>query len=152
MKKLYFINDWYAKQPWYIKSIGIVCVIAFFILQFYITKNYNNILFTVIFIALYGAFYGWLLFNNQVKNAFIYSSKNQFSIKIEGHKVDFQTKHINAISLTTNGSLQIQRINRVDTFDLSPFRKKDCEKLIDYLKELSADVESISSDPIIETN
>ncbi|QJP34044.1 hypothetical protein F0365_06305 [Nonlabens sp. Ci31] len=44
-------------------------------------------------------------------------------------------KFISEVSFDEDQQLQIRRINRVDTFDLSPFRKQDQDNVLRLLKE-----------------
>jgi len=100
----------------------------------------------IISIITYLCVIGLIIFQLQIKNAFIYTQGDVFGLRIDGNRVDFQARHISEVSLDENHLLQIRRINRVDSFDLSPFREKDREKLMKYLKEfLSEEVEMHSN-------
>ena len=149
MNRLYFINDWYARLAWYYKGIFIIAAIGIYSLIVFINNALDHIVYDVIGVALIGAVYGWLIFRNNCKNAFIYESREQFGIRIDGERVDMEARHVSEVSLDKNHELQIRRINRVDKFDLSNIRNGDREKLLKYLKEFTGDRVEIQSAPIL---
>ena len=152
MKKLHFFNYWYGKLPWYYKLLTQLPVISIYALMFFKEFFREFIPKQLIITYTLVVFIGWavsmfyFIWQSRVKNAFFYLSEDDFRLRINGNRVDFQTRHISEVSLDENHLLQIRRINRVDSFDLSPFREKDRDKLMKYLKEfLSEEVEMHSN-------
>ena len=148
MKRLYFINDWFARQPWYLRYPLMILLGSSYVLftqglDWIFGESQINVIISII---TYLCVIGLIIFQLQIKNAFIYTQGDVFGLRIDGNRVDFQARHISEVSLDENHLLQIRRINRVDSFDLSPFREKDREKLMKYLKEfLSEEVEMHSN-------
>ncbi len=141
MKRLYFINDWFARQPWYIRYPLYIVLGSSYVLftngldWIFGESQFNVIISLITYLCLIGL----VVFQSQVQNAFIYTQSDVFGIRINGNRVDFQARHISEVSMTEDQILQIRRINRVDSFDLSPFREKDRAKLMKYLKEFLCD-------------
>lgn len=150
---MYFINDWFARQPWYVRYPLIVLLGSSYLLftngldWIFGESQFNTIISMVTCLCLLG----FIIFQSQVKNAFIYTEGDIFGIRIDGNRVDFQARHISEVSLDENYLLQIRRINRVDSFDLSPFREKDRDKLMKYLKEFLSDEVEMHSNHIPTT-
>jgi hypothetical protein len=63
--------------------------------------------------------------------------------------VDIDSKFISEVSFDEKQRLQIRRINRVDTFDLSPFRKKDQDKVLRLLHDFLPDDLQVQKAPIL---
>jgi len=141
MKKLHFFNFWYGRLPWYYKlliQLPIVSVYALMLFKEFFREYIPHkiiIVYTLLVLLLWVATIVYSIWQSRVKNAFFYVSEDDFRLRINGIRVDFQTRHISEVSLDENLLLQIRRINRVDSFDLSPFREKDRKKLMKYLKD-----------------
>jgi hypothetical protein len=148
MKRIYFFNDWYAKAPWYVRILILLPVILLFGSRFFENTITESIVFRIIFIALVLMFYAFLLFQARCKNAFIYQPHGMFGIRIDGKRIDIDSKFISEISFDKDHQLQIRRINRVDTFDLSPFRIQDQEKLLRLLKDFMNEGVEIGNEAI----
>ncbi len=157
MKRLYFFNDWWARKPWYIR---ILIIFPFWVMYISTTSGKllgyelsqpveKTILAFLVLLSL--AVVVRSIFKHTRKNIFLYGLHNDFSLKIGGTKTDFESRHISEVSLDENHLLQIRRINRVDSFDLSPFREKDREKLMKYLKEFLSDEVEMHSNHIPTT-
>ncbi|ARN76684.1 hypothetical protein BST97_00950 [Nonlabens spongiae] len=150
MKRLYFINDWFARQPGYVRYPLIIVLGSSYVLftnglDWIFGESQLNVIISII---TYLCLVGWIIFQSQVKNAFIYTQGDIFGIRIDGNRVDFQATHISEVSLDDNHLLKIRRINRIDSFDLSPFREKDRDKLMKYLKEFLSDEVELHSNSI----
>lgn len=129
MKRIYFINDWYARLPWYFKILLIAPMIMVFTADLFFSSSItDSLIFQIFILLLYSVLYGFILFQAYCKNAFVYGNHKDFSIRLNGKRTDLDAKFISEVSFDENQHLQIRRINRVDTFDLSPFRKRDQEK------------------------
>jgi hypothetical protein len=136
MKRIYFFNDWYAKAPWYVRMFVIVPAIAVFTADLYIPRIFTDSMFFMsLFLLLNVALYTFIFFQAFCKNAFIYQSREHFGIRLNGKLMNIDTKFISEVSFDNDHQLQIRRINRVDIFDLSPFRKQDQQKLLRLLKD-----------------
>jgi hypothetical protein len=57
-----------------------------------------------------------------------------FRMKIGGKKIEMDAAYINFVELREY-QLEIVRINRLDTFDVSEIRSQDIEKLIALINE-----------------
>ena len=154
MKKLHFFNFWYATLPWYFKLLTQLPVVSIYALMFFkeFFREYipREVIITYTLVVLIGWFVSifYVIWQARVKNAFFYGGHADFSLRINSDRVDFESKHISEISLDKNHLLQIRRINRVDSFDLSPFREKDRDKLMKYLKEFLSDEIELHSNSI----
>ncbi len=154
MKKLHFFNDWYTKLPWYYKlliQLPIVSVYSLMLFKEFFSEYIPHkiiVIYTISILVLWVSTIIYGIWQASVKNAFFYISEYSFRLRIDGQKIDFDKVHISEVSLDENQFLQIRRINRVDSFDLSPFRKKDRDKLMKYLKEILSDEVKLHSNGI----
>ncbi|MGB5981767.1 MAG: hypothetical protein WBG46_06450 [Nonlabens sp.] len=155
MQKLYFINDWWARKPLYIRVMIILPIYVMYmtvmsgsLFNYELNHSLKVILATaLILISLILIFRS--LIKSIAKNVFIYGQNDDFSLKINGNKIEFESKHISEISLDEHYQLQIKRINRVDSFDLSNIRKEDRDKLVTYIKDFVSNEVEIKSTPIL---
>ena len=155
MKKLHFTNYYYGRLPWYYRFL--IMLIFFVPLAwntffdfgtFTIPVYFKKIILTTALIVGISAFVfgAW---ESTRKNAFIHQGDKSFSLRFNGTTTDFKTKDISEISWDNNHILQIRRINRVDTYNLSNFRPKDRAKLKKYIFELADDTETLSHTSLI---
>jgi hypothetical protein len=151
MKRIYFFNDWYARAPWYVRILMLLPVILIFGSRFIENAITTSLVFRLLFLVLVVAFYALLLFQARCKNAFIYQSREHFGIRLNGKLMNIDPKFISEVSFDDNHQLQIRRINRVDTFDLSPFRKQDQEKLLRLLKDFMSEDMQINKQSILSS-
>lgn len=151
MKRIFFLNDRYAKAPWYVRILVLLPFTLLFGSRLVENSFTESIAFRIFVIILVLAFYAFILFQGRCKNAFIYQNLDRFGIRLNGKRTDIDAKFISEVSLDKDHQLQIRRINRVDRFDLSPFREKDRLKLMRYLKEFISNDILVSDVPILET-
>ena len=154
MKKLHFFNFWYGKLPWYYKlliQLPIVSVYALMLFKEFFREYIPQdliVIYTISILILWVSSIIYGIWQARVKNAFFFISTDSFRLRIDGQKIDFDKIHISEVGLDDNHLLQIRRINRVDSFDLSPFRGKDRDKLMKYLKEFLSDEIELHSNRI----
>ena len=91
----------------------------------------------------------FLFYQQNAKNAFIYSDKKTFGIRLQGKQVDIEAKHISEVSYDDSKVLKVRRINRVDTFDLSPFKEQDRLKVVEYVRGYLREGIRIENQPIL---
>jgi hypothetical protein len=119
-------------------------------LPYNLTGNaFVDICIQVIFIIFYLAFIAFSIFQRFCKNGFYYQNHGQFGIRLNGKRTYIDTKFISEVSFDEDQQLQIRRINRVDTFDLSPFRKQDQDNVLRLLKDLMNGDMEILDKPIL---
>lgn len=84
--------------------------------------------------TLWIGFYCYLFYEWSRKNAVYFRYNPKITIKIAGEKLEFDATFISDVWIDEDG-LNIQRVNRVDTFPVDHLREEDVERLFSILKE-----------------
>jgi len=116
---------------WIVQSIGIVpaIILANGIFGSYLVRETIYVYVTLMVVA---TFYAVWKFTR--KDSIWLQRENFYKLKIAGHKLEFDASFISKVWLDDDG-LNIQRINRVDTFPVDHLRKEDVDRLLIVLKE-----------------
>lgn len=130
MKKIHFFNLAYRKYKWQI-TIGVTLI---FIAAFYTSIQFQLEYFSHVFTVLYLSYFGYEIYKNTRKNSYSYISNDRFKLSLDGKKLDVDSKFISEVWLDS-GQLHLQRINRVDSFNVSHIDNASIEKLTVLLKE-----------------
>ncbi len=105
MKRIYFINDWYGKLPWYYKGFIYLPVFLLYSLPHKFVENslpYKASMILLGLLCLAGLIFQ--IFQAVCKNAFIYRSTNQFEIRLKGVKTQIDSKFISEVSFDEDQS------------------------------------------------
>ncbi|WP_438962590.1 hypothetical protein [Nonlabens sp.] len=131
-KKLHFLNmKWrqYSRGKQFLMTLPFILLYALMAFFFWDTLvHYQFGLITNI------ALWAYLSYPVFLKNAVFYRQDHNFTLKIKGKKLDLDLKFLSEVWIE-NKELNIRRINRVDSFDMSHLREKDVNKLFNLLKE-----------------
>lgn len=131
-KKLYFLGFKWRQFSWWTRSLIVIFILLLDVLMRYLIDDRN--IRAIAGILLFGSFYGYLIFEWTRKNAIYYRRNDGITIKIAGKKLHIDTNFISKAWLDEDG-LNIQRINRVDTFPVDHLKEQDVERLLQILKE-----------------
>jgi len=130
-EKIHFFNFKWREYPvWVHFLVGSIPVLMVYIpIWFFDIKelSYPGII-------LYLLFFGYFLWQSTLRNAFYFIRKHQYKLIIDRKKLEFDATFISKVWLDEDG-LNIQRINRVDTFPVDHLREDDVERLLTILKE-----------------
>jgi len=109
---------------WIVQSIGIVpaIILANGIFGSYLVRETIYVYVTLMVVA---TFYAVWKFTR--KDSIWLQRENFYKLKIAGHKLEFDASFISKVWLDDDG-LNIQRINRVDTFPVDHLRKEDVDR------------------------
>ncbi|MDP5078480.1 MAG: hypothetical protein NWQ19_10310 [Nonlabens sp.] len=133
MKKIHFFNLAYRKYKWKITIAATLIFIVALYTSFYFSLEYFN----VVSMVLYFSYFGYEIYKNTRKNCYSYISDDRFKLRLDGEKLDVDSKFITEVWLD-NGQLHLQRINRVDSFNVSHLNPVHVDKLVKVIKEQQA--------------
>jgi hypothetical protein len=129
VNKIHFFNLAYRKYKWQIT----IAVTLIFIAAFYTSIHLELEYFSHVFTVLYLSYFGYEIYKNTRKNSYSFINKERFKLRLDGEKLDVDSKFITEVWLD-NGQLHLQRINRVDSFNVSHLNPVHVDKLVGILK------------------
>jgi hypothetical protein len=130
MKKLHFFNLYFKKNKWKLTLM----LALFFSIVFYVSLQYDFRYISPVATVVYLYFFGYELYKNTRKNSYIYMSGKRFKLRLDGKKLEVDSTFISNV-WPENGQLHIQRINRVDSFNIAHLNPEHVTKLIGIIKE-----------------
>lgn len=129
MKKIHFFNLAYRKYKWQITIASSLVFGIFLYVSFHFELEYLNLVSAVLYLW----FLGYEIYKNTRKNSYSFINNDRFKLSLDGQKLDVDSKFITEVWLD-NGQLHLQRINRVDSFNVSHLNPVHVDKLVGILK------------------
>ncbi len=129
MKKIHFFNLAYRKYKWHIVIITSLVLL----LAIYVGWEYDLKYFSHVITLLYLSYFGYEFYKNTRKNSYSFINNDRFKLRLDGEKLDVDSKFITEVWLDS-GQLHLQRINRVDSFNVSHLNPVHVDKLVGILK------------------
>ncbi len=116
---------------WLVQSIGIVpaIILANGIFGSYLVRETMYVYLALALVAI-----SYMVWKFTCKNFILLQGENLYKLRLGGRKLEFDAKFISQVWLDEDG-LNIQRINRVDTFPVDHLKEQDVERLLQILKE-----------------
>ncbi len=133
MKKIHFFYlayKRYEQYNWLMKSLIIVLFFVLMALLFMGEVKMISYVGTPINLAIYVYF----IFKRTRHNSYSYVNKNHFVLKLDNKKLGVDATFISDVWLE-NDQLHIQRINRVDSFNIGHLLPQHIDKLMSLLQD-----------------
>lgn len=130
-KKLYFFNEKWRNYPNWVQGLaGMTPLLLVYVPVWFLESKLWLLPGALLYLFFFAAFIWSITRKNYVQ----WKREPYILLNINGKKLDLDLKFLSEVWIENN-ELNIRRINRVDSFDISHLREEYVNKLFNLLKE-----------------